>query len=169
MRKILGCVWLKSVPPLRYKSVQSAFVPKTHADAGVFLLQAAELSREIVVVQLDVKKRHATTRDHRAASKAMRLQSLSPSSTALITAIWNGSCMKARLGTVLSNKVQMIRGLPQGVPESPVIFKVIMELVLRDFIKSWNIRPDDFVLTAICCADDVVLVVVSIAAGAVDG
>ena len=41
--------------------MQTAFVPKTHADAGLFfLLQPADLSREwqrdIVVVQLDVKE-----------------------------------------------------------------------------------------------------------------
>ena len=38
MRKVLGYVWLKSLPPLRYESVQTALVPKTHADAGLFLL-----------------------------------------------------------------------------------------------------------------------------------
>ena len=31
-------VLLESLPPLRYESVQTAFVPKTHADAGLFLL-----------------------------------------------------------------------------------------------------------------------------------
>ena len=47
MRKVLGYVWLKSLTPLKYESVQTAFVPKTHADAGLFLLlKAAELSRE---------------------------------------------------------------------------------------------------------------------------
>ena len=47
MRKVLGYVWLKSLPPLKDESVQTAFVSKTHADAGLFLLlQAAELSRE---------------------------------------------------------------------------------------------------------------------------
>ena len=71
MRKVLGYVWLKSLPPLRYESVQTAIVPKTHADAGLFLLlKAAELSREwqreIVVVQLDVKKAFDHV-DHRAA------------------------------------------------------------------------------------------------------
>ena len=45
------------------------------------------------------------------------------------------------LGTVISNKVQMNLGLHQGVSESLVIFTVIIELVLRDFIKSWKIRP----------------------------
>ena len=173
MRKVLGYVWLKSLPPLKYESVQTAFVPKTHADAGLFLLlQAAELSREwqkeVVVVQLDVKKAfdHA---DHRAAFKAMKLRGVSLFSMALIAAIWNGSYMKARLGTVSSNKVRMSRGLPQGAPLSPVIFPMIMELVLRDLIKSWITRKlawrlDDFGLDAICYADDVVLVAVSMSA-----
>ena len=36
---------------------------------------------------------------------------------------------------------------------------MIMELVLRDSMKSWNIRklawsPEDFVLATICCADN---------------
>ena len=173
MRQVLGYVWLKSLPPLRYESVQTAFVPKTHADAGLFLLlKAAELSREwqreIVVVQLDVKKAFDHV-DHRAAFKAMKLQGVSLFSMALIAAIWSGSCMKACLGTVTSNKVQMSRGLPQGAPESPVIFTMIMELVLRDLIKSWISRKlawrlDDFTLAAICYADDVVLIAVSVSA-----
>ena len=95
--------------------------------------------REIVVVQLDVKKAFDHV-DHRAGFKAMRLQGASLFSMALIAALWNGSCMKARLGTVLSSKVRMSRGLPQGAPESPVIFTMVMELVLRDLIKSWRTR-----------------------------
>ena len=173
MRKVLGYVWLKSLSPMRYESVQTAFVPKTHADAGLFLLlKAAEVSREwqgkYVVVQLDVKKAFDHV-DHRAAFKAMKLQGVSLFSMALIAAIWSGSCMKACLGTVTSNKVQISRGLPQGAPESPVIFTMIMELVLRDLIKSWISRKlawrlDDFTLAAICYADDVVLIAVSVAA-----
>ena len=60
-------------------------------------------------------------------------------------------------------------GLPQGAPESPVIFTMIMELVLRDLLKSWISRKlawrlDDFTLAAICHADDVVLIAVSVSA-----
>ena len=123
-----------------------------------------------MVVQLDVKKAFDHV-DHRAAVKAMKLQGVSLFSMALIAAIWNGSCMKVRLGTVSSNKVRMNRGLPQGAPASPVITMVI-ELVLRDLIKSWIARKlawrlDDFVLAAICYADDVVLVAASVAAAEV--
>ena len=50
-----------------------------------------------------------------------------------------------------------------------VIFTMIMELVLQDLIKSWILRKlawrlDDFTLAAICYADDVVLIAVSVAA-----
>ena len=46
---------------------------------------------------------------------------------------------------------------------------MIMELVLRDLMKSWITRKlawklDDFALAAICYADDVVLVAVSMSA-----
>ena len=75
-RKVLRNVWLKSLPPLRYESVQTAFVSKTDADAGLFLL-LPEWPREIVVVHLDVKKAFDHV-DHRAAFKAMKLQGVSP-------------------------------------------------------------------------------------------
>ena len=76
MRKVFGSVWLSSTHPLRYESVQAAFVPKTHADAELFLLlKAAELSREwpkeIVVLQLDLKKAFDHV-EHRAAFFAER-------------------------------------------------------------------------------------------------
>ena len=76
--------------------------------------------------------------------------------------------MKVRLGTVSTSKVRLSRGLLQGAPEFPVIF-TMMELVLRDLIKSWITRKmawrlDDFVLAATCYADDVVLVAASVAA-----
>ena len=45
MRKFLGYVWLKS-PPLKYESVQTAFVPKTHADVGLFLCCKLQNCRE---------------------------------------------------------------------------------------------------------------------------
>ena len=151
-------------------------MPKAHADAGLFLLlQAAEQTREwqkeIVVVQLELKKAFDHV-DHRAAFKAMKLQGVSLFSMALIAAIWNGSCMKARLGTAFSSKVRTSRGLPQEAPKSLVIFTMIMELILRDLIKimitlklAW--RMDDFVLAVNCYADDVVCVAASVAAAEV--
>ena len=67
--------------------------------------------------------------------------------------------MTARLGIVSSTLVSMKGGLPQGAPESLVIFTLFMEMVLRRFEPTWRaIDSGDFSLAAICCADDVVLV-----------
>ena len=87
-------------------------------------------------MQLDVKKAfdHA---EHRAAFTAMRLQSLSPFSMALIEAIWKLHEGALGYGTVERSSDE--RGLPQGAPESPVIFTMIMELVLWDLVKSWKV------------------------------
>ena len=46
MRKVLGYVWLKSLPPLKYESVQTAFVPKTHAMLGCFCCCKPQSCRE---------------------------------------------------------------------------------------------------------------------------
>ena len=61
MRKLLGYLWLASLPSLCFQTFQTAFVKGTHAMHGVFaLLKAAELSKEwgepLYVAQLDVKK-----------------------------------------------------------------------------------------------------------------
>ena len=94
MLKILGYVWLESLPSTAVRECADGVCAE---DAR--MLKAAELSREwqkeIVVVQLDVKKAFDHV-EHRAAFKAMRLQSLSPFSMARMAAIWSGSCMKAR-------------------------------------------------------------------------
>ena len=144
--------------------------PKTHADAGLFLLlKAAELSLERqkeIVVQLDVKIAFDHM-EHGAALKAMRLQRLSLFSMALTAAIWSGSCTKARLGTVLSNKVQTSRGLPQAALESLVIFTMIMELVVGDLVKSWKARNLAWSVDDLVLADGVVLAAASAAAAEV--
>ena len=67
--------------------------------------------------------------------------------------------MKARLGTVSSNKVRMSRGLPQGVSSHLHNYHGIG--VARPDTRA---RLDDFALAAICKADDVVLVAVSMSA-----
>ena len=78
-----------------------------------------------MVVQLNVKKAFVHV-EHRAATKATRQQGLCPLSMAMIATIWEASNMTASIGSVSSNLVGVKRGLPQG----PVIFKLIMEMVL---------------------------------------
>ena len=132
------------------------------------LLQAAELSREwqreMVVVQLDVKKAFDHV-DHPAASKAMKLQGVSLFSMALIAAIWSGSCMKAIFGN---------GDVKQSSDESRIASRSAgISSHLHDDHGTGAARLDEELdnseigleaLAAICCADDVVLVAVSVSA-----
>lgn len=46
-RKLLGYMFIQMLPPLRFESFQTGFVPKAQAAAGVYVMKrAAELSRE---------------------------------------------------------------------------------------------------------------------------
>ena len=52
---------------------------------------------------------------------------------------------------------------PQGAPESPLVFVLITELVLRPLISRWKARGsgwrlDDFWLSVVCYADDILLI-----------
>jgi hypothetical protein len=63
---------------------------------------------------------------------------------------------------VSSDDIPMDRGLPQGAPESPLIFTMIMDMVIRALEPQWREKGygfyiDKFRLTAVCYADDIVL------------
>ena len=58
--------------------------------------------------------------------------------------------------------VVLERGLPQGAPESPLIFVLVSELVLRPLLARWRARGsgwqvDGLWVAAVCYADDVLL------------
>ena len=72
------------------------------------------------------------------------------------------SCTTDLLGRVTSSVENMNRRLPQGESESPLIFSMVMDTLLRKQGSNWRLRKlswtvDDCIL-AICYADDVVLV-----------
>ena len=102
MQKLLGYLWMMALPILTFLSVQTAFIPGSHADTGVFMLnRAAELAREwripLVTAQLDLKKAFDHV-DHRAAFRAMKLQGVGLQEIAVIAAIWQQSRVQVRLG-----------------------------------------------------------------------
>ena len=177
MRKVLGYVWLKSTPSTAVQKCEDGVCAE--GTRRCWSVLAAASSRTIArmaertcggAVGREEGIRSRGSSSCLQGNEITRCESVF--SMALIAAVWNGSCTQARLGTVLSSKVRLSRGLPQGAPEPPVIFTVIMELVLRDLIESWITRKlawrlDDFVLAAICSADDVVLVAASVAAAEV--
>jgi len=165
-RKLLGYLWLQMLPPLRFESFQTGFVPKGHAADGVYVIKrAAELSREwsqkLYIVQVNLKKAFDRVK-HSAVIKALKLQGCSLQCLAVLCAILSQSKMAVRLGHVTAPAVDMHRGLPQGAPESPLIFVLVTELVLRPLLLKWKLRGsgwtmDALWLAAACYADDVVL------------
>ena len=143
IRKLLGYIWLMWLPPLTFFSLQTGFVPKSHPATGVFLLKrAAELSREwgqeIFVAQLDLRKAFDRVK-HTAAIRALKLRSASIQCIAP-RMLMNLSAMPFVLGGVCSPEVGLERGLPQGAPESPLVFVLITELVLRPLLLNWRQR-----------------------------
>lgn len=166
MRKILGYMFLSALPPLTFMSSQTAFVKGSHANMGPHLiLRLAELTREwrlsFCVAQLDLRKAFDHI-DHRAAFRAMSLQGISLHAQALMAKIWSLSAIKAKLGTETSEAVPLHRGLPQGAPESPLIFTMIVEMIVRTLEVSWHARGmgfriDGLIFCCVCYADDIVL------------
>jgi hypothetical protein len=166
-RKILGYLWMQMLPSLRFESFQTGFVKGSQAANGVYVAtRAAELSREwdkkIFAVQIDLKKAFDRVR-HTAVIDALKLQGASLQCVAIICAILLKSELSMSLGPVCTQGIGMARGLPQGAPESPLIFIMVVELVLRGLRAKWRTRQsgwamDDLWLADICFADDIVLI-----------
>jgi hypothetical protein len=166
-RKIIGYTWMRMLPPLRFDSFPTAFVPGSHPAAGVFLIKrAAELSKEwsseLYVAQVDLRKAFDRVL-HSSAIKALKLQGVSLQCMAFFCAMMSCSAMSFGLGGIMSGTVNMERGLPQGAPESPLVFVMITEMVLRPLLHRWRQRDsgwilDSFWLGAVCYADDILLV-----------
>ena len=65
------------------------------------------------------------------------------------------------LGNVRAQPIGMQRGLPQGAPESTLLFALATEMVLRPLLSRWRAAGwtfDSLHLSAVCYADDVLLV-----------
>ena len=61
-------------------------------------------------------------------------------SRVLIAKAWSLSKVRARLATKTSEPVNLERGLPQGAPESPIIFAMILECVVRRCEEKWAVK-----------------------------
>ena len=132
----------------------------------MFLKRAAELSREwgnsLYMVQLDLTKAFDRVL-HSAVVRALRLQTAPLQCIAAICAILLQSKAAATLGHINAKAVNMLRGLPQGAPESPIKITLVTELVVRPLMVKWRNEGlcwslDGLQLSAICYADDIILV-----------
>ena len=134
-RKIFGYMFLASLPQLEFRSRQTAFVKGCHANMGAHMyLRIGELCREwnleCNAAQLDVRKAfdHVC---HAAALRAMEEMGVGAHSRALMAKAWSLSRVRARLAAKTSEPVSLERGLPQGAPESPIIFAMILDAAKR--------------------------------------
>ena len=164
-RKLLGYLWLHTLPPMCFQTFQCGFIPKSHAANGVFVIRRiTELAREwkvpVFVAQLDLKKAFDCVL-HSAIVNALQLQQVSLQSVAMLAAILKHSTTMISLGHVCAPAIKMHRGLPQGAPESPLLFALVTEMVLRPLLLRWKDAGwtfDSLHLSAVCYADDVLLV-----------
>ena len=81
---------------------------------------------------------------------------------ALVAMLWDLTTVVGKLGRETSAPVRLDRGVPQGAPESPVIFTMVVEMVLRRVMDMWRARGAGLMMDGVwnCCvcyADDLVL------------
>ena len=166
-RKLLGYLWMQFLPELRFESFQCGFIPGAHASNGVYTVnRICELSREwgkpVFLAQLDLRKAFDRVR-HSAVIDALKLQGVSLQCLAVICALLGQSQAMMSLGHLHAQPLQLHRGLPQGAPESPILFTLVIEMVLRSLLRKWKSEDlgwlcDALYVTSICYADDVILV-----------
>ena len=166
-RKLLGYLWMQLLPDLRFESFQCGFVPGSHASSGVYTInRVCELSREwrkpVFLAQLDLRKAFDRVR-HSAIVDALKLQGVSLQCLAVICALLDQSQAMMCLGHLQVQPLNLHRGLPQGAPESPILFVLVTEMVLRPLLRKWKSsgfgwQCDALYVTAVCYADDVILV-----------
>ena len=70
--------------------------------------------------------------------------------------------LKLGLGNVESKSFDMGRGLPEGAPESPKVFTLVTEMVLRPLLRKWRAKKwgwqlDDFWVFDVCFADYIII------------
>ena len=165
-RKLCGYLWMQMLPPLRFLSFQCGFIPGSHAASGVYTVKrAAELSREwnvpLFVAQLDLRKAFDRV-FHSAVLAALRLQGASLQCVAVMSALLSQSKTTISLSQVRSEVISMQRGLPQGAPDSPLLFVLVTEMVLRPLLQKWRERQSGWsfsglLLAAVCYADDIMV------------
>ena len=165
-RKLLGYLFLQLLPTLRFSSFQCGFVSGANAANGVYVVKrAAELSKEwnvpLYVAQLDLKKVFDRIL-HSAVLDALRLQGASVQCLAVVAALLKNSTSKISLGHVSTVSIRLNRGLPQGAPESPLIFVIVIDMVLNKLLRTWKARGSGWSfsglsVSAVCYADDIML------------
>ena len=96
--------------------------------------KALEWNVPLWMASLDLKKAFDRVK-HSAAIQALKLQGASLQCVATFCAMMANSSLRFTLGGVTTPEVNLQRGLPQGAPESPLVFIMVVEMVMRPLIE----------------------------------
>ena len=99
---------------------------------------------------------------HAAVAAALRRKGVPVQLIAVLCKMWSQSTVKVKLGHVSSDEIPQHRGVPQGAPESPLIFTCVVDDVLSTLLDSWSKRGlgwsvDSLWIPAVVYADDVLI------------
>ena len=166
VRKLIGYIWIETLPAdLRWHTFQTAFLKGRDASQAVFTIQrCSELAREwsipLFCAQLDLKKAFDKAK-HSSISRALQMKGVSQQHIAIMNAWWQQSSAHIGLGNLKASRpVHSHRGVPQGAPESPLVFTMLVDEIIGDLDEEWQKRAygwhcGEFSLTCLAYADDV--------------
>ena len=126
-RKLLKNLRMDALPPLQWMAPQAGFV-RGHqpAEAAIVLTRVAELAKEwaspVYVGQLDLRQAFDKI-NHSAVIDVLRAKQVPSQLIAVLVASWSQSEVSVRFQSVSSHRqICMQRGVPQGAPESLLVF-----------------------------------------------
>ena len=106
--------------------------------------RCTELAREwnipVFIAQLDLKKAFDRI-SHDSIAEMLCRKNLCPQLVAVLCSWWCCSSLEVRLGHVTSDRcISVDRGVPQGAPESPLVFVMVADEILGGLRPSWERR-----------------------------
>ena len=166
-RKLLGYILLLKLLPISWKTLQTSFIPHRQGAEAVYMIErCTELAREwnipVCAAQLNLKKAFDRI-SHDSIAEMLCRKDFCPQLVAVLCSWWCCSSLEVRLGLVTSDRcISVDRGVPQGAPESPLVFVMVANEVLGGLRPSWERRNfawtcDAVSLRCLGYADDVLL------------
>ena len=141
-RKLLGYLWMDALPLLQWMSPQAGFVL---ASCVVVSLRRLPLcsqgwqnlqesaTLQVYVGQLDLTQAFVKIK-HSAVIEALFEKQVPLQLMVVLVEWWSQSEVSVRLQSVSSHrKIRVQRGVPQGSPESPLVFVITTDCALGNF------------------------------------
>ena len=170
LRKLIGYIFMLTLPEASYKSFQCGFVPKRDATQAVFCVKRlGELAREwgkpVFAAQLDMSKAFDKVL-HSSVLEALQGLGAGKQHLAFLSSMLMKGSVQLRLGNVSTRSVRLDRGVPQGAPESPSLFIAVTDMALGKVQDSWREKNigytfDGVWLPVVAYADDVMILATS--------